>query len=364
MESKSPFHQKSPLNVYIPPTTGAYSNPKSVIQPLVWPGIADSVGDAAGKAADKIQEIITKNKAKKGTEKGSTPSNGSFTKAGANNFMDKLGKNPTVSLNAAEQNQKQLEGINLSNKDKDNGYKVVVAGGSSGDTGGGIIKQRKTQIQKNRLSNQNTALSMKGSPNKFTGSMASTAGALQPAQGQDINPYGDLNPGAGTGLQRSQAEESLAPVLASPRPMDQAAMSDPYSSPGATVDPKQAMNAETIFGQKGQRQALMNLGTPLYDKGHASDYDGHTHRKKGGSYKEGDYMDETDMETSYPKLYTQDVGEISKDKKSQFMVSKNEDYNPTKIDTIRQLKGKTFKMSWGDAERNISTNPNFKNINK
>ena len=186
---------------------------------------------------------------------------------------------------------------------------------------------------------------MKGSPNKFTGSMASTAGALQPAQGQDINPYGDLNPGAGTGLQRSQAEGSLAPVLASPRPMDQAAMSDPYSSPGATVDPKQAMNAETIFGQKGQRQALMNLGTPLYDKGHASDYDGHTHRKKGGSYKEGDYMDETDMETSYPKLYTQDVGEISKDKKGQFMVSKNKDYNPTKIDTIRPLKGKTFKTT-------------------
>jgi len=342
MKSKSPFHQKSPLNVYIPPTTGAYSNPKSVIQPLVWPGIADSVGDAAGKAADKIQELITKSKVEKG--------------------KDKLGK--SLVTNSAEENQKQLEGINLSNKDKDNGYKVVVAGGSSGDTGGGIIKQRKTQIQKNRLSNQNTALSMKGSPNKFTGSMASTAGALQPAQGQDINPYGDLNPGAGTGLQRSQAEGSLAPVLASPRPMDQAAMSDPYSSPGATVDPKQAMNAETIFGQKGQRQALMNLGTPLYDKGHSSDYDGHTHRKKGGSYKEGDYMDETDMETSYPKLYTQDVGEISKDKKSQFMVSKNEDYNPTKIDTIRPLKGKTFKMSWGDAERNISTNPNFKNINK
>lgn len=183
MESKSPFHQKSPLNVYIPPTTGAYSNPKSVIQPLVWPGIADSVGDAAGEVATKIQEAITKNKAKKEKKKGSTPSNGSFPKAGANNF-----------INPAEQNQKQLEGINLSNKDEDNGYKVVVAGGSSGDTGGGIIKQRKTQIQKNRLSNQNTALSMKGSPNKFTGSMASTAGALQPAQGQDINPYGDLNP--------------------------------------------------------------------------------------------------------------------------------------------------------------------------
>ncbi len=120
-----------------------------------------------------------------------------------------------------------------------------------------------------------------------------------------------------------------------------------------------------IFGG-GQAQvaaeqlAAEQLQTPLYNKGHANDYEGHTHRKKGGSYKEGDYMDETDMETSYPKLHTQDVGEIKRDKKSQFMVSKNEDYNPAKIDTIRPSKGKEFKMGWGDAERNISTNPKYK----
>jgi hypothetical protein len=115
-----------------------------------------------------------------------------------------------------------------------------------------------------------------------------------------------------------------------------------------------------LFGS-GQRASMLAMkGTPLHDKGHANDYEGHTHRKKGGSYKEGDYMDETDMETSFPKLHTQDVGEIKRDKKSQFMVSKNEDYNPTKIDTIRPSKGKEFKMGWGDAERNISTNPKYK----
>lgn len=118
-----------------------------------------------------------------------------------------------------------------------------------------------------------------------------------------------------------------------------------------------------LFGS-GQRASMLAMkGTPLHDKGHANDYEGHTHRKKGGSYKEGDYMDETDMETSYPKLHTQDVGEIKRDKKSQFMVSKNEDYSPTKIDTIRPLKGKEFKMGWGDAERNISTNPKYKKSN-
>ncbi len=117
--------------------------------------------------------------------------------------------------------------------------------------------------------------------------------------------------------------------------------------------------ASQLFGS-GQRASMLAMKGPLYDKGHPDDYDGHTHRKKGASYKEGDYMDETDMETSYPKLHTQDVGVIKRDKKSQFMVSKNEDYNPTKIDTIRPLKGKEFKMGWGDAERNISTNPKYK----
>jgi hypothetical protein len=117
--------------------------------------------------------------------------------------------------------------------------------------------------------------------------------------------------------------------------------------------------ASQLFGS-GQRASMLAMKGPLYDKGHPDDYDGHTHRKKGASYKEGDLMDETDMETSYPKLHTQDVGAIKRDKKSQFMVSKNEDYNPTKIDTIRPLKGKEFKMGWGDAERNISTNPKYK----
>ena len=55
--------------------------------------------------------------------------------------------------------------------------------------------------------------------------------------------------------------------------------------------------ASQLFGS-GQRASMLAMkGTPLHDKGHANDYEGHTHRKKGGSYKEGDYMDETDMET-------------------------------------------------------------------
>ena len=197
-------------------------------------------------------------------------------------------------------------------------------------------------------------INMKGSPNKLIG--------------DTMDPYGQINPGA---VPPNQAQNDLGaqPIIGaqgsqpSPRSIDMAAIGNPYATPGADFSPQSRMKAESMYGSSGQRQGLMNLGTPLHNKGHEDDYEGHTHRVKGGSYKKGDYMDETDMETSYPKLHTQDVGEIKRDKKSQFMVSKNEDYNPTKIDTIRPSKGKEFKMSWGDAERNISTNPKYPRSN-
>ena len=118
-----------------------------------------------------------------------------------------------------------------------------------------------------------------------------------------------------------------------------------------------------LFGS-GQRASMLAMkGTPLHDKGHADDYEGHTHRKKGKPYEAGNYMDETDFESLNTSLNAYDRGEIQKDKKSQFIVTKNEDYNPTQIDTIRPSKGKQFKMGWGDAERNISTNPKYPRSN-
>ena len=121
--------------------------------------------------------------------------------------------------------------------------------------------------------------------------------------------------------------------------------------------------ASQLFGS-GQRASMLAMkGTPLHDKGHANDYEGHTHRKTGKSYEVGEFIDETDFESLNTSLNAYDRGEIKKDKKSQFIVSKNEDYNPTKIDTIRPKNGKQFKMGWGDAERNISTNPKYPRSN-
>ena len=313
MKSKSPFQKSSPLNAYQYADTGEYASNASakVIMPIAGAEIAKAV--IAG--ASTIGEAAITARARKKGSKTSELKAKTYKE-----FEADLPKTEKPSVNT-----------NLNSKD------------FSRFTGG-------------------------ISPLGFSG--VAQAAALAGNQGS-INPYSNVNPDAfSTSQQQEQVENSSIPLgvggsdsNTSARPIDLAAVSDPYSTSGADFNPQSKMKAESIFGSAGQRQGLMNLGTPLHDKGHANDYEGHTHRKKGGSYREGDYMDETDMETSYPKLYTQDVGEIKRDKKSQFMVSKNEDYNPAKIDTIRPSKGKEFKMGWGDAERNISTNPKFKKSN-
>jgi len=318
MKSKSPFQKSSPLNAYRYADTGEYASNASakVIMPIAGAEIAKAV--IAG--ASTIGEAAITAKARK---KGSKTSElKAKTYKEFERDLPKTEKPPSTMNEIGDATAKV--NTNLNSKDF------------------------------SRFTNDGLASSGIGfkSPLDFSG--VAQAAALAGNQGS-INPYSNVNPDA---FSTSQQQEQVA------RSIDLAAVSDPYSTSGADFNPQSKMKAESIFGSAGQRQGLMNLGTPLHDKGHANDYEGHTHRKKGKSYREGDYMDETDMETSYPKLYTQDVGEIKRDKKSQFMVSKNEDYNPAKIDTIRPSKGKEFKMGWGDAERNISTNPKFKKSKK
>ena len=322
MKSKSPFQKSSPLNAYQYADTGEYASNASakVIMPIAGAEIAKAV--IAG--ASTIGEAAITARARKKGSKTSELKAKTFEQ-----FLDDQPKTEKPSTIEEFGNATAKVKTNLNSKD----------------------------------------FSRFGiSPLDFSG--VAQAAALAGNQGS-INPYSNVNPDAfSTSQQQEQVENSSIPLgvgasdsNTSARPIDLAAVSDPYSTSGADFNPQSKMKAESIFGSAGQRQGLMNLGTPLHDKGHANDYEGHTHRKKGGSYREGDYMDETDMETSYPKLHTRDVGEIKRDKKSQFMVSKNEDYSPTKIDTIRPSKGKEFKMGWGDAERNISTNPKYPRSN-
>ena len=137
------------------------------------------------------------------------------------------------------------------------------------------------------------------------------------------------------------------------RNVDMQAMVDPYKSPGATFKPGEKLKAENIYGQAGQRQALMNLGSPMH--AHTP-----THGKK---YKKGELIDESDFEALGTGYNVQNISDIQEDKKGQFMTtlgdseiysdrprpkSKKIDYPDPKgsvRDTIRPKVGKFFKKS-------------------
>jgi len=399
---------KSPLNAYKYNMTGAYANPQTVIQPILGAEVAKSVIGAASKLGSQLitkevgskaakQALASKtflDMAKSGQEesnkiqhskvggekyafgnlieKGMTGAGNTgigdfgFLNPGENPITSTKGSpvkhNAETALADARQNNpfaRMLKSNNVQQKPDAAKSQPRISDFFVGGTPG--IGQRIDRFK----SQQRAAKSQQSSSGIF--------GIVAQAASQDGSVVGSIGQQMGNQAQQG-APDAGGSTGADPflPPPNQVAETGSYGGGGDRIlemDSNPVGNqsigrdidvASQLFGS-GQRASMLAMkGTPLHDKGHANDYEGHTHRKKGGSYKEGDYMDETDMETSYPKLYTQDVGEIKRDKKSQFMVSKNEDYSPTKIDTIRPLKGKEFKMGWGDAERNISTNPKYK----
>lgn len=344
MKSKSPF--KAKIDIF-QGSTSTYRHPSTVIQPIVGAQIGAQIAKTAGEVASKA--ITAKSKKPKKQFDFTVPPMPEITNIFGDkpSGSDKL-KYRTIQTDQANTGVSYDESFSKLKKGKDG--KAVATGDFKGGDSKAWEKYVRNYNKKNidqerdekydasgRLTYASDWRERTKSPNTMKGSPA-----------KQIDPYAVINPEAVPGTQ--------AQTLGN---RDFRFNQDPIA-PGRLGSASSVNTQNQIFGGGQAQTAAEQLQTPLYDKGHADDYDGHTHRKKGGSYKVGDYMDETDMETSYPKLHTQDVGEIKKDKKSQFMVSKNEDYNPTKIDTIRPLKGKTFKMGWGDAERNISTNPKYK----
>ena len=350
MKSKSPFSKKSPikLQVYRGDT---YESPDTVITKTVGEQVGAAITGLADNAVDYMDNY---KKTKKPSEAIASVGLGGGKYKGFGGGMKEINlpETPDVNTNLTNPNDfsKFTGSTDLVNKGKSergiktvNGRKVLTHEANADKLGykkgtqerADFIKASTADNIKNYKTDEPTRegkaknyITMKGSPNKLIG--------------DTMDPYGQPQRG---NRDFTFNENEIAPgTLGS------------QASVGVQKEIFGGGQAQTAAEQLAAEQ----LQTPLYNKGHADDYEGHTHRKKGGSYKEGDYMDETDMETSYPKLHTQDVGEIKRDKKSQFMVSKNEDYNPAKIDTIRPSKGKEFKMGWGDAERNISTNPKYK----
>ena len=346
MKSKSPFAKKSPLQVQVY-GGDTYESPDTVITKTV--GV--QVGKAITETADKLTNTIFKAKTPKKPETStSTDSRGGDTNSNTyitNNYGGDNGGSGASKSKSSSSSTKIVKEV-LPYVTGYQGEKMSDAKWNA------LSSEERRRLNKAAGANKKGEIGHDGyrilKINEQKNSLASNP--LNKLMEDTMDTYGQTNENDLTGI----ADPSQAQTLGN---RDFRFNQDPIA-PGRLGSASSVNTQNQIFGGGQAQTAAEQLQTPLYDKGHANDYDGHTHRKKGGSYKVGDYMDETDMETSYPKLHTQDVGEIKKDKKSQYMVSKNEDYNPTKIDTIRPLKGKTFKMGWGDAERNISTNPKYK----
>ncbi len=387
MKSKSPF--KAKVDIF-QGSTSTYRHPSTVIQPIVGAQVGAQIAKTAAEVTAKAITAKSEKPKKQFDFKVDPQLNEPLTVpdleydlgviTGGKEYRTRKANRTFLSDLSPKKRQEAEEWIEKNPKK----YKELLAKNKASNTNQYRTYSFDEEGKKTNFSDwRNSPNTMKGSPVKHNteaspkGFFAKTAGSLVAAAGNAIKSQGPDRGGV-------SAEDFASGNYAKPADAIDAASVDTFTPPPNQVaetgsysggrdrilemDSNPVVNqsigrdtniASQLFGS-GQRASMLAMKGPLYDKGHPDDYDGHTHRKKGGSYKVGDLMDETDMETSFPKLHTQDVGEIKKDKKSQYMISKNEDYNPTKIDTIRPLKGKTFKMGWGDAERNISTNPKYK----
>ena len=147
-----------------------------------------------------------------------------------------------------------------------------------------------------------------------------------------MDPYGQINPGA---VPPNQAQNDLGaqPIISadgsqpSNRSIDMSAISDPYSALGADFGAGTRNKAQSIYGSAGQRQGLMNLGTPLH---HDSEKQAHTHPSKtttkmkpdgeypGARYVKGDLVDQDDL-LDKTKLDAHIATQVQSDKKGTFI---------------------------------------------
>jgi len=164
--------------------------------------------------------------------------------------------------------------------------------------------------------------------------------------GKDIDPYASLNPEAFTGVQQQEQAQSSQIPLPSPRAMDLSALQDPYSGPGAKFNPSAIMKAGSIYGSAAQRQALMNLGSPMHE--HTP-----THGKK---YKKGDLIDESDFETLGTGYSVENISDIQEDEKGQFMTTlgENEIYSDRPRPTSKKIDYPNKEGSVRDTIRPVS----------
>lgn len=352
----SPFKKKSPLNAYKYSLTSEYANPKRVIQPIVEADAAKAIGDASKKVLGVYSKIEA----------------------------DKLAK--TASDEAGD--LKHQRAMEVKWGKGNTGPAVKPASHEENMSNFGLTSFKDVQAERDAKDFMNRDFGGKKDPNSLV-----DIGRAGRKPSKPITPYippskAGLGRGGNVGYipyhhaekGSNGADRSMAMMKGSPNKLIGDTM-DPYGQPQrgnrdftfneneiapGTLGNQASMGVQNEIYGGGQAQvaaeqlAAEQLKTPLLHEDHADDYEGHTHRKKGKSYEVGESIDETDFESLNTLLNAYDRGEIQKDKKSQFIVTKNTDFNPVKTDTIRPKNGKQFKMGWGDAERNISTNPKYK----
>ena len=315
---------KSPFNAYKYNMTGAYADPKAVIQPILGAVVSKSVIGAAEKLGS---QLITKESAKRASSEKS--------------FSD-LAKSSQGELNKIKNSKVGGEGM----FGTDFSSKGMVNSGN--------------QIGEHSLVNKEENPFTKGSPAKHNESAVGSIAGAQPqssavsiagsmlggksmaeikAIGQ--KPTGSTPGGAGFFGAAAQAARAAAASQELLPPPNQVAESGSYAGTGDRIlemdsNPvgNQSIGRDTdiasqLFGS-GQRASMLAMkGTPLHTEGHGGAKN-HTHAKPGG------YLDQTVAEN---------MG-----------VNNIEDYKP-----IQQFKGRQIVVNPKDNDTIFSKNETFVN---
>ena len=372
MKSKSPFAIKSPLLAYKSDMRGNYANPKYVKEELV--GV--KIGEALTKAGTDIFSGLTtkpKSESGDGSNGGSNITNNIFANGsnGGSGSNKDTGRETDITtttesvLGSDQGNTGNSYADSYSGLSKDEGGNAK----ATGDFKGGNLNDwtnyvkdynRKKNSTTNTTRNEVTRtwqiiddkkvydtqaknpVTMKGSPNKLIG--------------DTMDPYGQINPGA---VPPNQAQNDLGaqPIISangsqpSNRSIDVSAISDPYSALGADFGAGTRNKAQSIYGSAGQRQGLMNLGTPLH---HDSEKQAHSHPSKtttkmkpdgeypGARYVKGDLVDQDDL-LDKTELDAHIATQVQSDKKGTFIKEKSDDGPGSDIETSKGF-GKKIRL--------------------
>ena len=372
MKSKSPFAIKSPLLAYKSDMRGAYANPKYVKEELV--GV--KIGEALTKAGTDIFSGLTtkpKSESSDGSNGGSNITNNIFADGSNGGSGSNVHKGSDTDITTTTENVLGSDQGNTGNSyaDSYSGLSKDEGGNAkaTGDFKGGnltdwtnYVKDYNSKKNSTTETNSNSVtrtyevidgkkvyktqatnpVTMKGSPNKLIG--------------DTMDPYGQINPGA---VPPNQAQNDLGaqPIISangsqpSNRSIDMSAISDPYSALGADFGAGTRNKAQSIYGSAGQRQGLMNLGTPLH---HDSEKQAHTHPSKtttkmkpdgeypGARYVKGDLVDQDDL-LEKTELDAHIATQVQSDKKGTFIKEKSDDGPGSDIETSKGF-GKKIRL--------------------